>query len=130
MATPIEERLTAAAASPEGFLTPSGVAELQRVLKGRTTEFAQWAQNPMTVKVRKALQDLVLHPPMHLSCEDHHIQYGLSQGLLIALQLVSDPSMLWPGVFGANTNERNDSVPPPMDFSTSLDEEISPSSYN
>lgn len=127
MASPIDMRMASVAASPAGFLAPAGVADLIVALQGKASEFAQWAQNPMTVRVRSALQDMVLHPPVQLDTNDRLVQYGMSQGLLAALQLLTDPSMLWPGAFGPGTNGQVPSVPPPMDFGTSLDDAIYPS---
>lgn len=125
METPIDQRVSSAESSPSGFLSPSGVLSLKQVLSGNPSGFAQWASNPMTVKVRGALQDLVLHPPTGFDANDRMVQYGLTQGLLIALQVMTDPSMVWPGVFGKGTNENVARVMPPMDFGTSIDDAIS-----
>ena len=78
----------------------------------------------MTRKVLGALQDVAVHLPNELSCDDRLVQYGMTQGLMFAMQLVADPSSIWAGVFGDASGEQNFSGLPMMDFDTSIDDAI------
>lgn len=122
--SPIDQRVSAVESSPSGHIAPSGIGLYKKVLEGNASEFARWRRDPMTRKVLGALQDAVVHMPVELSTEDRLVQYGTSQGLVFALQLLADPSSIWPGVFGKDTNEHDDLNLPLMDFDTSIDDAI------
>lgn len=124
MESPVDQRLAAVAGSPSGHLAPSGVQAYRNALDGNASAFADWRRHPMTKKLLGAMQDIVLHSPAELATEDRLVQYGVTSGLTLALQLVADPSSVWPGVFGKNTNEQTRVEMPMMDFSTTLDDMI------
>lgn len=122
MDTPVDQRVGAAEGSPSGHLVPSGIPVLKAALKGNASAFAEWRRHPMTRKVLGAMQDAALHFPKELTPEDRMVQYGVTQGLVFAMQLVADPSSIWPGVFGEGTGGVPAQVPPIMDFDTSIDD--------
>ena len=124
MESPVDQRLATVAGSPSGHLAPSGVQAYRNALDGNASAFADWRRHPMTKKLLGAMQDIVLHAPAELATEDRLVQYGVTSGLTLALQLVADPSSVWPGVFGKNTNEQARAEMPMMDFSTTLDDMI------
>lgn len=124
MESPVDQRLATVAGSPSGHLAPSGVQAYRNALDGNASAFADWRRHPMTKKLLGAMQDIVLHAPAELATEDRLVQYGITSGLTLALQLVADPSSVWPGVFGKNTNEQARAEMPMMDFSTTLDDMI------
>lgn len=123
MDAPIDQRIDAAERSPSGHLVPSGIAVLKTALDGKASAFADWRMLPMTRKVLGALQDAAVHFPVGLNPEDRMVQYGMTQGLMFAMQLIADPSSIWPGVFGKDTNGKTvHGIPPVMDFDTSIDD--------
>lgn len=124
METPVDQRVGAAERSPSGHIAPSGIAALKLALNGNASGFADWRRQVMTRKVLAALQDAAIHIPADLTPEDRMVQYGMTQGLMFAMQLVADPSSIWPGVFGKNTNEDTRGDLPVMDFDTSIDDAI------
>lgn len=117
---PAQTRADAATQAPDGAVVLSGVAALRRALAGHASAFADWRREPMTRVVLRALQGFLLHPPAGVQPADALVQYGVSQGLLLALQLMVDPSLIWPGVFGEGATQ--EAGLPEMDFETSLDE--------
>ena len=125
METPADTRIRTVSSSPSGHISPSGMDEYKKALKGNASVFLDWRRNPMTRKVLHAISDAALHLPNELSNEDRLVQYGMTQGLVFALQLISDPSTVWPGVFGKNTNEVAQVTMPLMDFDTSIDDVMS-----
>ena len=124
MATPAEARAEAAVSAPAGFIVQPGVDVLRKELGGKPTAFAQWRANPVTKLVIRALQGLSLHPPAVLGQQDALVQYGVTQGLALAVQLCVDPSLLWPGMFDAGGGAPPEV--PDMDFGTSIDDMFTP----
>ena len=118
--TPARARADAASHVPDGTVVPSGVVALRRALAGNASAFADWRREPMTRVVLRALQGFVMYPPASVQSTDALVQYGVSQGLLLAIQLVADPSLIWPDVFGEGAAQGTGL--PVMDFETSLDE--------
>lgn len=118
--TPASVRADSAVHAPDGAIVSSGAAALRQALSGNVSAFAEWRRLPMTRAVLRALHGFLLHPPAGLLPNDALVQYGVTQGLLLATQLVTDPSLVWPDVFGGGTAGRGDM--PEMDFETSLDE--------
>ena len=116
---PVETRI-AAGDAPGGFIARSGVDHLKSALKGNATLFAEWRREPMTRAVADALRHLAAHPPKDAAPDQLLVQCGFTEGLQLALQLVDDPSAVWPGVFGDDAKP----LPPPptMDFNTSIDD--------
>lgn len=124
MATPAEARAEAATSAPAGFIVQPGVDAFRKELGGKPTAFAQWRANPVTKLVIRALQGLSLHPPAVLGQQDALVQYGVTQGLALAVQLCVDPSLLWPGMFDAGGGTPPEA--PDMDFGTSIDDMFTP----
>lgn len=123
MKTPAIERLDAV--PPDGYVVPSGVGLYRsRVEKGGPTSFVSWRKDPYTVAFLSALQDLVLNTPDGLSGDDRLVQFGVSQGLSLAATMMSDPSVLWPEVFGAIPGAPKKPKAPSDDFGTSIDDAL------
>lgn len=101
MDSPARQRL--AQVSPDGYIAQSGVASFRRRLvdPASAEEFHAWAENPLTVLLRSALQDLVVNGPLGMANPptDVAVQYGFTSGLSLALQLITDPSIVFPEVF-------------------------------
>ncbi|MCF0231977.1 MAG: hypothetical protein HUJ63_06870 [Enterococcus sp.] len=113
MASHVDERTSAL--GPSGYVVPSGVAELRRVLAVPevAASFSTWRDQGMTKKVADAILDMVTHPPAAPSSTE--VQYGIGLGLTMAYQLLVDPSLLFPGVFGRPTLPPGGPVPGPDD---------------
>lgn len=98
---PVDERL--ASQSPDGVIVPSGVATMRRRLADpkAAEPFLNWSNQSETKLVRDALRDLALHGPVGMANPptDTLIQYGMSLGLQLAEQLISDPSLVFPEAF-------------------------------
>lgn len=125
MDTPVDQRVEAARRFPGGYVSPSGIEILKTALNGNASAFVDWRRHPMTRKVLAALQDAAVHLPSDLDTDDRLVQYGMTQGLMFAMQLVADPSSIWPGVFGKGTNGSAEApYLPVMDFDTSIDDAI------
>jgi len=122
--TPLEARVDAVDRAPAGVVVQSGVEALKDALAGNATAFAEWRREPMTRHVLRALQSYLVHPPEADSAGGALVQYGVTQGILLAYQLVSDPSALWPGVFDGERKQPELGRLPEMDFETSLDEAL------
>lgn len=121
MATPLEARIDASdRAARSGAVAKSGLESLREALVGNVSGFAEWRGNPMTKVLLKALQHAIVHPPVTLAGDDALVQYGVSQGLVFAFQLFTDPSTLWPDVFAGALPEARKI--PDMDFAAPLDE--------
>lgn len=120
--TPLEAVAASAAGAPSGHVVQTGVDRLKTALHGHASEFADWRREPMTRAVLSALQCAFVHPPAGLMGDSALVQYGVTQGLAYAMQLLTDPSTLWPGVFGDSAVAVSDM--PEMDFETSLDEAL------
>lgn len=120
--SPVDVRIRTAEAYPSGHIVPSGVAEFKRCLAGTdaTTAFYDWRSSPFARKLYLAMQDLILHQPVEARAEDNLVQYGITQGLSLAAQLLMDPSIVWPGVFGKGTPgyTPREAPEPPMTFAT------------
>lgn len=116
MPNPVDERISAL--GPGGYISPSGVAELRRALAmpDVAAAYDTWRGQGMTKMVASAVFDMVTHPPVPAVSTE--VQYGISLGLTMAHQLLVDPSLLFPGVFG-----RGPLVPPLPDLSDSDDNE-------
>lgn len=124
MQTPTDVRSAEVSGSPSGYIAPSGTQAFKSALDGNASAFVAWRRDPMTRKVLGAVQDAVLHLPNGLSNDDRLVQYGMTQGLVYAMQLMTDPSTLWPGVFGKGTEGESPVTMPMMDFDTSLDDVV------
>lgn len=118
--TPAQTRADSAAGAPDGAIAQSGVAALRAALAGNASAFAEWRREAMTRAVLRAMQGFLMHPPAGLQPTDALVQYGVSQGVLLAVQLMTDPSVIWPGIFGDGASAG--AKLPEMDFETSLDE--------
>lgn len=119
METPLETRAKASDAAREGVVAQSGLSALRAALANNASGFAAWRGNPMTKVLLKALQHTLVHPPATLAGNDALVQYGVTQGLTYALHLFTDPSVLWPGVFGGSASVERKL--PEMDFEAPLD---------
>ena len=119
--TPVEARVRSAESAPDGVIAPSGVTALKAALAGNASAFADWRRQPMTRVVLRALQAFLVHPPKGSMPVDAAVQYGVTQGLLLAFQVATDPSVVWPGVFGEPAGTVGAALPE-MDFETPLDE--------
>lgn len=129
MTSPVDVRLHAAQSTPTGFIVPSGVESFKASLKGAqaVTAFNDWRHQHFTKKLFLALQDLILHQPREVQSENMLVQLGVTQGLVLAAQLVSDPSVLWPDVFGDGLKPLelpDEPSAPTEDYNTSIDQVV------
>lgn len=114
------------AMGPEGRRPrDSGFYALRRFLAkdGAPAGFAEWSNQTMTCMVRDTLQDFILNQPLHgLDSDQVAVQYGITQGLSMALQLITDPSVLVPGIYGKGSQPEVDPSPVPREsFDTPAD---------
>lgn len=125
MSSPASLRIKHVESAPEGHIVPSGVEDFKRSITGpdASAAFYKWRSDFFAKKMYLALQDLIVHQPQGLSSDNLLVQYGVTQGLAIAAQMLVDPSVLWPGVFGKGTLNWQPPEPeePEMDFSTPSD---------
>ena len=107
--------LRALAAGPGGRLLQSGTAAFLEALakEGGPSEFDEWRRLPFTRRLDAALLDLALNQNLAgLESRELLVQYGVSQGLALARQLMQDPSSVFRGVFDGNVP--GGSVPGPL----------------
>lgn len=125
MNSPATLRIKHAENTPGGHIVPSGVEDFKRCIAGpeASAAFYKWRSDYFAKKMYLALQDLIVHQPRDISSDNLLVQYGVTQGLTIAAQMLADPSVLWPGVFGEGTLNWQSPEPdePQMDFSTPSD---------
>ena len=122
--SPASDRVNAM--NPEGrMVRSSGFYAFRRLLAkdGAAAGFAEWSNQMMTCMVKDTLRDFILNQPLHgLDAEQVAVQYGITQGLEMALQLLSDPSVLIPGIYGKGTQPGAEPVEPPKEsFDTPAD---------
>lgn len=112
--TPVETRVSAA--GRVGHFGVGGLEDLKRFLTPSQMASVQydWRTLPITVKVIRALRDLASsHPAMPaLSTQDVAVQYGITLGLSLAADLMDDPALVIPGLFGAQIPSE---LPPPSE---------------
>lgn len=114
------------AMGPEGRRPrDSGFYALRRFLAkdGAAAGFAEWSNQMMTSLVRDTIQDFILNQPLQgLDSDQVAVQYGITQGLSMALQLLTDPSVLVPGIYGKGTQSLAGPFElPPESFDTPAD---------
>lgn len=101
MDAPAKIRL--ASAVPDGILVPSGVATFRRRFSDPATAemFTNWNEQQITQLVLKVLQDLSVNGPIGMAAQPEGVavQYGFTAGLNFAVQLMTDPSIIFPEVF-------------------------------
>lgn len=122
--SPVADRVNAM--GPEGRRPrDSGFHALRRFLAkdGAAAGFAEWSNQMMTSMVRDTLQDFILNQPLRgLDSDQVAVQFGITQGLSMALQLITDPSVLVPGIYGRGSQPGTDSAPAPREsFDTPAD---------
>lgn len=110
---PVDQRL--ASQTPDGIIVPSGVATFRRRLADPASAepYFNWSNQTETKLVRDALRDLALHGPVGMANPptDTLIQYGMSLGLQLAEQLISDPSLVFPEAFRGRAPQQAPEVP-------------------
>lgn len=114
------------AMGPEGrMVRSSGFHAFRRLLatNGAAAGFAEWSNQMMTRMVADTIHDFILNQPLHgLDSDQVAVQFGITQGLSMALQLITDPSVLVPGIYGRGTQPEADPVEPPKEnFETPAD---------
>ncbi len=116
--------LTRAGGSGSGALVDSGVDRLRRYLNsaGAAETFAKWANEPMTAYMRAALQSLAATGPVHLDVNETAVQYGITIGLSLAAQLVTDPSAVYPELFTGVSAETVSVHLPDPDYGTAIED--------
>lgn len=126
MASPIDLRVSTAQSTPTGYIVPSGVKAFREHLRGPDAgaAFMTWRGQLFTKSLYRALQDMIVHQPKEVRHEDLLVQHGITLGLTIASQLIADPSVVWPDVFGPGMTAGGDKddVKPPEEFNTSVDD--------
>lgn len=105
-----------ASAGRVGTFGLGGLEDFKRFFSPPSMSTAQyeWRTLPITVKVIRALRDLATsHPAMPaLSTQDIAVQYGITLGLSLAADLMDDPTLVIPGLFGAKLPSE---LPPPVE---------------
>lgn len=102
--SPVKNRI--AVQAPEGVIRTSGVpAFRKRYMSPASAEhFFNWAEQAETKLAVDALRDLSLNGPVGMQNppQDALIQYGMSLGLALAAQLLTDPTLVFPELFRGN----------------------------
>lgn len=97
----------------DGFVVDSPVGRFRRQFATRqsASTFHEWAGNPTTRMVADVLREYALNqpgpgdvPPGELSREFVSVQYGITLGLSMAAQLLTDPSAVCPGIFSGSAS--------------------------
>lgn len=107
--SPIGDRINAV--RPEGRRCIPGFHSFRRMLSepGAAAGFASWSDQMMTRMVADTIRDFILNQPIAgVSSESAAIQFGITQGLEMAYQLLTDPSILVPGIYGKGTQPEAD----------------------
>lgn len=108
-----------------GVVAGSPVDRLVDALRGEglAAEYTEWSSTRFGRLVVSALRHLALHGPTHYASIDSvPVQYGLSLGLSLAADILTDPSSVFPGVFLQKPISVADAFSPA--YSTSPDELI------
>lgn len=112
MPTPVQTRV--AAAGRVGAFGLGGLEDFKRFFSRPELGAAhyEWRTLPITVKVIRALRDLATsHPAMpSLQTQDVAVQYGLTLGLSLAADLMDDPALVLPGMFGMKAEQSVDPI--------------------
>lgn len=97
MRSPIAGRV----ASRDGYVAKGGVAALREMLLPveAAHEYHRWSDDCTTALVREALRDMALNGPVSVETQDASVQYGVTIGLNLAVQLLTDPSLVYPELF-------------------------------
>lgn len=78
------------------------------------SRFHTWRTNPTTILMVEALRELVLDPSTaHHLKQTPEIEYGVTQGLALAAQMLNDPSSLFPELFSRPAPEGGEHIPDP-----------------
>lgn len=111
MTTPVHERVNAVA-GVGGLLNSSGVPRLRSLFstEDSAAQYNDWANGPIGRVVVAALRDMALNGPATIDTNDVAVQYGITLGLSLAANLVTDPSSVYPEMFA-----RVETVPLPND---------------
>ena len=98
-----------AAAGRVGVFGVGGLEDLRRFYAAEPMASAhyEWRTLPITVKIIRALRDLATsHPAMPaLATQDVAVQYGITLGLSMAADLMDDPALIVPGLFGVKPSK-------------------------
>lgn len=125
MASPVDVRVATAQNTPTGYIVPSGVKAFKDALKGPDagTAFMGWRSQLFTKALYRALQDMIVHQPREAQHESLLVQHGITLGLTLASQMITDPSVIWPDIFGPGmtAEESREDARPPEEFTTSVD---------
>ena len=99
--SPVKDRLNGQA--PAGVIRSSGVPAFRKRFADPSSAepFFNWSEQVETKLVADALRDLSLNGPVGMANppQDALIQYGMSLGLSLAAQLVTDPTVVFPELF-------------------------------
>lgn len=117
MTTPVHERAEAGA-SVGGLLSTSGVVRFRQLFSTEQSaaQYNDWANNPIGRTVVAALRDMALNGPASKDAESLAVQYGITLGLGMAANLITDPSSVYPEMFA---NPVQQALPSAADFSVS-----------
>lgn len=113
--SPIQERVERVRDTEGVFVTP-GLTRLQQRLSNQDSVglFQTWADDPTTKLVAEALKDMALNGTPMMPHSDTLVQYGVTVGLSLAVQMMEDPSLVVPGLFGTRLSKCGG--PPEMTF--------------
>lgn len=88
-------------AGRSGYVAKGGTVALREMFLpvASAAEFAKWSEDRTTSLVRDALRDMALNGPLSVDAHDAAVQYGVTVGLNLAVQLMTDPSLVYPELF-------------------------------
>ena len=107
MNKPVADRLRSLPSG--GTFIESPVTRMRRRLADPNSleSFMTWSVSPNSMLITSVLQELALNTPVipQGATDNALIQYGLSQGLSLAAQLISDPASVFPVVSPSRIDE-------------------------
>jgi len=81
---------------------------------GSAVELKRWLDDPVTKRVRDCMSTLAMNPPCGLVAVDVSVNFGLTTGLQLATQVMTDPTILFAHVF----EQPGETALPTPDYST------------
>lgn len=116
MTTVMQNRILGAFSAPYGVMRSNPIIEAAMLWgpDGDTADLREWLADPTTKRMIALVQELAVNPPTTHVGADKIENYGLTSGLQLAVQVLSDPTMLFPLVFAISEQ----TALPATDYST------------
>jgi len=79
----------------------NAISSLTEMIKNETSlmSYASWRAQHITTSFLEALRMMTITQPQEMLSSDASVQYGVTQGLALALNLLSDPASVLPSCF-------------------------------